>query len=406
MNFIKKSRLIISLLIVFSISVFPISAFGSGVKVIIDNITVNFDESSGSPFVDQAYRTQVPLRKTMEMFGAQVAWDQENQVAIVEKDNIVVMVPIGVNYIIKDGDIIDTDTAAIVLDGRTYLPIRAVLEAFNAKVSWSDEAQTVVITTEADRQFLSVHFIDVGQGDSIFIDFGEYEVLIDGGVIGQGKKVSEYIRPFVNGNLDLLIATHVHADHLGGLPEIFAAYQIDKVIDSGDTYTTRTYQNYVSALNAEPNCQYMPDSNMEIDLGYGVVLKIIDTMDGDANPNNNSVIAELTYNEVNLLLIGDAERLAEEALIPYISEVNVLKVGHHGSYTSSSRAFLETAKPNYGIISAGFNNEFNHPHKSVLFNLKSVGAILYGTYLNGTIIMTTDGESLSFKATGNLNPVQ
>lgn len=123
-------------------------AFASEISIEIDDEKVEFTETSGAPFIDEQSRTQVPLRVTMEAFGAEVGWDQENQTAIVEKDGIKVEVPIGEKYILKNGESIETDTSAVIKNNRTYLPIRAVVEAFRAAVKWSNAYQTVLIRND------------------------------------------------------------------------------------------------------------------------------------------------------------------------------------------------------------------------------------------------------------------
>lgn len=120
-----------------------ITSYGTIIK--IDDKTVQFNTTSGAPFIDQTNRTQVPFRLTMEQFGCLVSWDKENKVAIAEKDDIMVEVPIGASYIIKNGQKISNDTVALIKDGRTYLPIRAVLEAFGAKVTWDSKTSTVTV---------------------------------------------------------------------------------------------------------------------------------------------------------------------------------------------------------------------------------------------------------------------
>jgi SLAP domain-containing protein len=141
---IKKT---LGLIIVFTLMLSTF-AFASEISIEIDDEKVEFTETSGAPFIDEQSRTQVPLRATMEAFGAEVNWDQENQTAIVEKDGVKVEVPIGKLYILKDGKEIATDTVAVVKNNRTYLPIRAVVEAFGAAVKWSNAYQTVLIRND------------------------------------------------------------------------------------------------------------------------------------------------------------------------------------------------------------------------------------------------------------------
>jgi competence protein ComEC len=368
-------------------------------NISIDGKNVQFTEASGSPFVDQANRTQVPFRQTMETFGCVVSWDPETRSAIAEKDGITVKVPIGAQYIIKNGVTIQNDTAALIRDNKTYLPIRAVLEAFGATVSWDKVSQTVVVVSGSSGSepeiIMTIHFIDVGQADSIFIDFEDYEVLIDAGNNGDGDRVVNYIRPYVSGNLDLVIATHAHEDHIGGLDDVLAAYQVSQLIDSGDTATSVTYKDYYAAASAEPNCPYIADKDMEIDMGNGATIRIIDTMDGNSNTNNNSVISLLDYNSFEILFPGDAEAAAEATFLGKLYDIDVLKAGHHGSKTASSQGLLNLIRPETVIISAGLVNQYDHPHEEALQRFAGIGASVYGTFKSGSIVLTTNGNTYS-----------
>lgn len=381
----------------------PIIAYADGVHVVMDQALVSFTPESGIPFTDTAYRTQVPLRQTMESFGAVVTWDQENQVASVEKEGTLLMIPVGTNYIIKDGEMVLLDTTAIMIDNKVYLPIRPILESFGATVSWDQFTQTVTILSPTENPILTLHYIDVGQGDSTLIDFGDYEILIDAGLNAVGQTVVEYITPFINGNLELVIATHAHADHIGGLDDVINTFQVDTIIDSGDVATTLSYKNYFAAASAEPNCTYTPDSNMVIDLGNNATFEILDFLDGDENLNNNSVISLLTYQNVKVLFMGDAEKKAEEMGLPFFPDIDVLKVGHHGSRTSSSPEFLSVVQPEFATISAGKENDYKHPHRTTLKNLWDIATTVYGTLGNGTMILNTDGTTYYFN---NLLPLR
>lgn len=396
-NMKRKILLVIVLLLAMS----PTSAFATSIS--IDNQDVQFSQNSGSPFIDSSNRTQVPFRATMEHFGCGVSWDTETRTAIAEKDGIRVEVPINAPYIIRNGERIDNDTVALIKDNRTYLPIRAVLEAFGANVSWDNGTQTVVVLTNSVSKIMTVHFIDVGQGDSIFIDYDDYEILIDAGSKGKGDIVVDYIEPYVDGNLDLLIATHVHEDHIGGIPSVLAAFQVSQIIDSRDTADTITFKEYHSAAMSEPNCTYSEDANLDIDIGDAVRLTIIDEVDGDKNANNNSVVTLFTYNNFSMLLTGDSEKSTENKIAKRLQDVNVLKAGHHGSNTASSYELLSVTQPEVVIISAGLQNRYNHPHGEVLLRFESMGIDAFGTFKSGNIVVSTNGYGYSLNVTEKLN---
>ena len=395
---IRKS---ISLLLVIA---FVITSFAPAyaANVRIDNQNVQFTEGSGVPFIDSAHRTQVPFRQTMEAFGCVVDWDNGTRTAVAEKDGITVEVPIDQPYIFKNGQKILNDTAALIKDGRTYLPIRAVLEAFGAQVDWDNNSQTVLVFTDSTGTIMEVHFIDVGQADAIFIDYGSYEILVDGGNKGNGGQIVNYIKPYVDGNIELIIATHVHADHIGGLADVINAYQVDKIIHSDETSTTIAFQNFYNAAMSSPNTSYIGDIDMAIDMGGGALFRILEMGDDYSNSNENSVISMIDYNDIEILLMGDLESSIENRNLNKFQDINVLKAGHHGSKTSSSQSFLNVTKPEAVIISAGLNNQYNHPHEEALQRFSAIGADVYGTFKSGHIVLTTNGNTYNINSSNKV----
>lgn len=369
------------------------------IKMDVNGKLIGFSPETGYPYLDENKRTLVPIRAAMEAYGCDVSWDEARNTAIVKKDGVTVEVPVGQNYIKKDEFENFIDTKAVLQNNRVYLPIRAVAEAFGAEVSWNQATETVIIISpdNSNRQ-LSVHFIDVGHGDSILIDYGTYEVLIDGGTTSSGAVVSDYIRPYVDGNLDLLIATHGHQDHVGGLPRIFQDYQVDRVIENDSFVDTPEWYAYKKALESEPDCIVSKSADEIIPLGEGISLKIIKAMaSGQPLENNNSIVALLTYNNVSALFTGDSQSEEEAAIAQKVGKVDVFKGAHHGSYNANSSVLLDVIKPQYVVISAGKGVNYTHPHAAALKRMFNVGATVYGTFISGSIIMKTDGTSYSFE---------
>jgi len=249
---------------------------------------------------------------------------------------------------------------------------------------------------------VTVSFIDVGQGDSVFIDDGDFEVLIDAGTADKGNAVSDSIRPYVDGDLDVVIATHTHADHVGGLTRVLADYQVDEIIDSGDTADSRAWTDYHAAAMAEPNCAVVPDSDFTVSMANGATLRIIEGLDGDANPNNDSVAALLTFGQVRVLFTGDSEEAAEAVLAGKVGDVDVFKAAHHGSRTANTMALLNVIRPEYAVVSCGAGNPYGHPHLAALQNFAAVGTTVYSTEKSGTVVMTTDGLTYSFNTSAAL----
>jgi competence protein ComEC len=245
---------------------------------------------------------------------------------------------------------------------------------------------------------VTVSFIDVGQGDSVFIDAGDYEILIDAGTADKGVTVSNYIKPYVDGDLDLMIATHAHADHVGGLARVLADYQVDEIVDSGDTADSKSWTSYHNAAVNEPNCTLVPDSDMTFTLPDGAQMRIIEALDGDKNLNNDSVAALFTYGAVKVLLTGDNEEAAEAVLAGKAEDVDVFKAAHHGSRTANTMALLSVIKPEYVVVSCGTGNTYGHPHAEALENFAAGRRHrVFGTEKSGTVVMTTDGVDLQLQ---------
>jgi len=401
---LKKLTVICIILgFIFSI-ISPVNVYASEINININHQPVQFVQDSGKPFVDHANRTQVPFRLTMESFGCAVSWDNDNQTAIAEKDGTIVTVPIGKSYITKDGQKITNDTAALIKDNRTFLPIRAVLEAFGASVEWQPDTQSVLVTTIDQNKIMTVHFLDVGQADSIFINMGSYEILIDGGNNADGSLVVNYLKPYVDGNLELIVATHAHEDHIGGLDNVISAYQIDTIIYSEETSSTISFNDFFYTAASEPNCKLIGDQDMTFDLSYGAQFKILEMGDGFEDPNENSVVSMIDYNDIEILLMGDLEAATEKNNLGKFSDIDVLKVGHHGSRTSSSQAFLDIIKTDVSIISAGLDNKYSLPNADIISRLLSMNSSVYGTFKSGNIIMTTDGDQYTLSTNLPLTP--
>jgi competence protein ComEC len=259
-------------------------------------------------------------------------------------------------------------------------------------------------STPLEQDTLTVHFIDVGQGDSILLDFYDIEVLIDGGDKSPG--VVNYIDDYVDGSLEVMVATHPHADHIGGLIAVLDAFEVYKILLNGDTSTSQTYSQFMSAVNSEgadvsvySRGLVFAVNNLNFDVLHPVSLS--------GTINNNSLVLSLSYGQVDFLFTGDAEEEAEASMLAagIVPDVEILKVGHHGSSTASSIQFLQAAKPECAIYMAGQDNSYGHPHEETIISLCEVGAEIYGTDIHGTIIVTTNGETYSLIRSNNVPPV-
>jgi len=292
------------------------------------------------------------------------------------------------------------------IGGTNFFRLRELGAALSFGVSYDAAENSVAITSgktaENAAASVTVSFIDVGQGDSVFIDDGTYEVLIDAGTADKGRLVSDYIKPYVDGDLDLVVATHAHADHVGGLTQVINDYKVDEIIDSGDTAESKAWQNYHAAAVSEQDCRFIADCDMTVSMANGAYMQIIEALDGDANLNNDSVCALFTCGKVKVLFTGDSEAAAEAVIAQKVGDVDVFKAGHHGSRTANTMALLSVIKPEYVVVSCGAGNTYGHPHTQALENFASVGAVTYGTVKSGTVVMTTDGTTYSFNTSAAL----
>jgi competence protein ComEC len=255
-----------------------------------------------------------------------------------------------------------------------------------------------VSATASASENLSVHFLDVGQGDSIFLQFNNKNVLIDAGDQDSGQTVESYLRSHGVTSLDLLVATHPHEDHIGGLITILNDIPIKQVLDSGQTHTTQTFENYLNLIDQKNILFNIAERGQTIDLDPAIKIEVLSPpatlFAGDLN--QNSVVLKVTYNKVSFLLAGDAGFQAEDSMAAgYDLKSTVLKVGHHGSSSSTGTSFLSEVRPEVAVIEVGATNSYGHPTSKTLSALQNTGTKVYRTDLDGNIVITTDGQSYS-----------
>lgn len=256
------------------------------------------------------------------------------------------------------------------------------------------------IDSSSIADYLEVHFIDVGQGDAILINYGDFEMLIDAGDNKYGTTVSDYLKELSIENIEYLVGTHMDADHIGGLDNVLNDFTVDHIIDSGTYKDTKTYRDYWGAVQNEVDtlgAVYQKDEDMTIVVDDDLTIKIIETGDDYKDENDNSIVVWLTYIDKDFLFTGDMEAHAEKSSLDKFGDIDVLKSGHHGSRTSSSETFLDITKPEVAIISCGQNNKYGHPHQETLDKYEDRGIEVYRTDLQGSIIVRVDQEgNMSF----------
>ncbi|MGI6559345.1 MAG: MBL fold metallo-hydrolase [Limnochordia bacterium] len=257
----------------------------------------------------------------------------------------------------------------------------------------------VLLLASAALAGLDVHFLDVGQGDSILIITAqEKTLLIDGGTEDAGRRVVvPYLQDLGVEKIDVLVATHPHVDHIGGLIPVLASFPVGRVIADGQIHTTRTYERFLTAILEQDIPFHTPKRGEYIALpGTDEILVLHPGEDLLPGLNNNSVVLRLVYKDVAFLFPGDLEARGEKTLLasglPLAAQV--LKVPHHGSKTSSTLEFLQAVSPRIGVIQVGADNVYGHPDEKALENLKAAGAMVFRTDEYGRILIRTDGADL------------
>lgn len=249
-------------------------------------------------------------------------------------------------------------------------------------------------------EHLIIHYMDVDQADGMLLIAGETTVLIDAGNLATSGQVVKYLRRFGVEELDLVVTTHPHMDHMGGISGAMNAFPTKEVWCSHATYESAAFQYLVRAADKqgltiqhpEPGTVYASD---------GLIIKVLGPVqDADKynDLNDTSLVLMVQFGEKKFLFTGDMEKYAEMQLLSAGTDLkaDVLKVGHHGSYSSTSLDFLNKVDPEYGVISCGRNNEYGHPHDAPMNRLEKAQVELYRTDLMGDIVLVTDGETIAF----------
>jgi competence protein ComEC len=246
---------------------------------------------------------------------------------------------------------------------------------------------------------LEVGFLDVGQGDAILVKYGNKTMLVDGGPIDAGPGLASYLKSQGVGAIDVLVSTHPHADHIGGLLTILGQFPVKVVYDSGIPHTTQTYEQYLTLID-QKNIRYIvPQRGDIIDLGAGLAVQVLSPPPGGiagGDLNENSIVLQITFGATSFLLASDTGFPAEYAMLSsgFDLKSEVLKVGHHGSKYSSGTAFLKAIDPKYAVIEVGAGNPYGHPAPATVARLEKIGAKVYRTDRDGNIIMTSDGRGI------------
>lgn len=241
---------------------------------------------------------------------------------------------------------------------------------------------------------LKIHFIDVGQGDSILLQSGGKNMLVDAGPGESGGKVVAYLRSQGVSTIDVIIATHPHEDHIGGMLDVLNNFNVGLYVDNGVTHTTSTYENLVNKLVDDQTPYAEVKAGNTIPFATGIVVSVISPTSISGDMNEDSIILKITDGTQKILLTGDS------SLSPGDVQAQILKVPHHGSKHSSDSSYYRQVNPEVAVICVGRGNDFGHPSAEVISNIERAGASLFRTDKDGTVVISTDGNSWQVESSG------
>jgi len=289
---------------------------------------------------------------------------------------------------------------------RKLLPIIVLVALVILAVGVVTFISAVRTPTVREAQRLKIHFVDVGQGDCILLQTPDgRNVLVDAGSEASADEVLSYLVRNGLGRIDVLVITHPHSDHVGGLPKILERFGVSKVVDPGYPCESQVYKDALSIIESRRIDYKLAAKCRTLHIGRDVDLEILWPPDdyspeGESGLDNGSVVMRVEYGDVSLLLTGDIEREAEGRLLAARQDFRctVLKVACHGGGDSTSNEFVQVARPDYAVISAAADDASGRPADAVLKRLKAAGARIFRTDENGTIVFTTDGRKVQVAA--------
>lgn len=247
-----------------------------------------------------------------------------------------------------------------------------------------------------DNSLLNIYYLNVGQADSILINNNDDTMLIDAGNNSDGDNIVDFIKELKIKDIDILVGTHPHEDHIGGLDNIINNFDIGKIYMPDATTNTKTFEDVIDRIEEKEYNINIPEIDEKFNLG-NMKFKVIYTGTDESDLNNTSIVLKMTFGNTSYLFTGDATSVTEEKILNKDIKADVLKVGHHGSSYSTTDEFLSNVNPKYGIISVGKDNKYNHPSDKTIKRLKENNIETYRTDINGTIKLTSNGDYIKIE---------
>lgn len=253
--------------------------------------------------------------------------------------------------------------------------------------------------SEEAEGLIKINYLDIGQGDATYINIGNFDILIDAGSKSEKEKLIEQLEELNIDDFEMVIATHPHEDHIGGMEAIFERYNVKEFYMPKVTHTSKVFEDMINAVANEGIKVKIIKEGMDFDLGNGAYIEVYSPIyESYSNLNDYSPVMKLTFGENAFMFTGDAEIPVELEVVKkngsYL-KADVLKFGHHGSSTSSAEEFIQAVNPKYGVISSGVNNMYGHPHREVLALIDEYDIETYRTDIDGQITLISDGKTIT-----------